>query len=250
MGSPLSEPIESDPLPQLVTTGLPERERHATFSLVRLLHNLDEYTQQFHAALNLFDFALSQVLNPEQRHVRQWLFIACRDGAMTIFHFGQTLKYVKAALGSCRTVNSLVDSQSLRLVSKKFDARFPDIESLRNAGAHASELWKNITSLTRNALAGRLNEPFITATEVEDVIIQGNLSNRQFSMTIEKQLVSYEISTETLFNLISLKNEVMFTAKPTILFHQSRFHYVYVVTFHKIRRRSEACGVNRIAEEL
>ena len=37
--------------------------------------------------------------------------------------------------------------------------------------------------------------------------MRNNLVNRQFSMTFEKQLVSYEISIETLNRLISLKNE-------------------------------------------
>ena len=49
---------------------------------------------------------------------------------------------------------------------------------------------------------------------------------------------------------IPLENEIVSATKLTVLFHQSRFHDVHVVVFHKIRRRGEACGVDRIAEEL
>ena len=133
---------------------------------------------------------------------------------MTIYHFGRTLRHLRAALGSCPTVNSLVDPQSLRLVSRKFEARFPDFERLRHAIAHSSDLWKNVASFTRNAFTGGLTGPLIVVAKGARIVMHNNLVNRQFSMTFEKQLVSYEISIETLNHLISLKNEFYSAFRP------------------------------------
>ena len=214
MEAPLSEPIVSEPSPRLITTGFEKKEREATSSLVRSLGDLDNYVRDFHAALTLFDFAEPQWLNAEQDHVKQWSFIACRDGAMTIYHFGQTFQHIRAALGSCPTINSLVDSQHLRLTNKKFESQFPDFEGLRHAIAHASDLWKNVSSFARNAFTGKLTGPLVVAAKGGRIAMRNNLINRQFSTTFETRLVSYEISAETLNRLISLKNEFYSAFRP------------------------------------
>ena len=170
----LSKPTASEPAPRFVTTGLSEKERDATATLARSLGGLDNYVRDFHAALALFDFAEAQALNSEAHDTIQWCFIACRDGAMTIYHFGQTLQYVREALRSCPTIKSLVDPKLLRLTSKKFDARFPDFIPLRNAIAHRSELWKNVANSIKNALTGVHTGPPIVVA----------------NLCVEKQVVS------------------------------------------------------------
>jgi hypothetical protein len=133
---------------------------------------------------------------------------------MTIYHFGRTLHYVRAALGSCPTANSLVDPAPLRLTSKKFDAQFPDFISLRHAIAHASDLWKNVTSFIKNALTGVLAGLPIVIARGARVVIRNSLFNQQYSTTFEGRLVSYEISAETLRRLIIIKNEFYSAFRP------------------------------------
>ena len=193
--------------PRLITTGLAEKERKDTSTLARSLGSLDNYLRDFHAALTLFDFAVAS-------DNTQWCFIACRDGAMTIYHFGRTLQNVRAALGSCPTVNSLIDSKSLRLVAKKFDARFPDFEHLRHAIAHSSELWKNVASFIKNAVTGRHDGPLVVVAKNSRIAMHNNLVNRQFSMSYEGRLVSYEISAETLQRMTTLKDEFYSAFRP------------------------------------
>jgi hypothetical protein len=74
---------------------------------------------------------------------RPWVFVAGRDGAMSIYHFAKSMEGMMAFLGQCPTVLDKVDRTKLRSARKMLRELFPDFEAVRHAVAHAGELMKD-----------------------------------------------------------------------------------------------------------
>lgn len=226
----MSNLITSDPAPHIVTTAIPKAEYDATLRLARSLNDLHRYVQSFKSALRLFDFSrerqiasaqetavkIQQLMsNPDPKAAREmideslihsdWCNIACRDGAMTLYHFGKTLHNIRAALGECKTVNSMVEPAPLRHATKQFEGAFPDFEAMRHAIAHANELWKNVAKYLQNAIRGGYTKGNISISGGS--ALTSMLNNRHFAMTFEGRLVSYEMSEETLNKMVEIQNE-------------------------------------------
>jgi len=133
---------------------------------------------------------------------------------LTIYHFGQALQYIRDGLGACPTARSQIETNLLKLAQKKFNAYFSEFEDLRHAIAHVSELWKNVQNFAKNAITGHISGSIQITAMNASVVIRNNLVRRKFSTTIDKRLVSYEISAETLNKLISVKNEFYSAFRP------------------------------------
>jgi hypothetical protein len=72
-----------------------------------------------------------QTSYPWQMRMR-WQFIAARDGAMTIFHFGMTMEAIRSSvLRKCCTVSSLIEHQPLRVPFAGWTARRGAFEDQR-----------------------------------------------------------------------------------------------------------------------
>jgi hypothetical protein len=56
---------------------------------------------------------------------RSWEMMAARDGALTIYHFGQALAAIVPAVRQCAAIVDHVDYMALRLARKSFKAAFP-----------------------------------------------------------------------------------------------------------------------------
>jgi hypothetical protein len=125
----------SDHIPQFFAVQCPAAERDANDHLELLLSKLDTYAQDFQAAIALFELAerelatlraqLERTRTPQLNYTAlmrmRWQFIAARDGAMTIFHFGKTMEAIRSsALRECPTVRSLVQKQPLRNADNLF----------------------------------------------------------------------------------------------------------------------------------
>ena len=210
----MSEPYFNERPPRLYVKGLPEEERDAADTLFFLILDLDKYACNFEAAINLFEFARAEALTAGHNQAVQWSFIAARDGAMTIYHFGQALQHMRNTLGLCPTVKSLVDPRVLRLAGKKFNSRFRDYESLRHAVAHSGDFWRQGVDVIRNAMKKLRVGPFVLVSKNAHVVIRESLLDRRFTTTIEGRQVSYEISGETLKNLVGIKDEIFSAFRP------------------------------------
>lgn len=143
----------------------------------------------------------------------QWCNIACRDGALTVYHFGETLKHVRSAMKDAKSIADMVDPNSLRLVTKKFESSFPDAEALRHAIAHASDLWRNVFHYLKNAITGKVTSGTISISGT-NVALQYALNQRRFCAIREGRLACYEMSEQTLNSLITLKEEFYSAFRP------------------------------------
>jgi hypothetical protein len=194
--------------------GVPRQEWEGVSHLERVLDSLDYFVGSFRAAVALFDFSRAQVIraikSQEERKtiskdIREWQFIAARDGAMSIYHIGKVLKEIYPLLNKCPTILARTDRHSLRITRKKFLSFFPNFENIRHSSAHAAEYAADTTG--KHAITGPISHSIIQAGSGAKITIAGALNDREFVSTFDGKIQSYEISDLTLAKLTKIKQE-------------------------------------------
>jgi hypothetical protein len=105
--------------PDLNTKVLPEGARRAASGIQQSLHALSSYSEDFGVALRLFDesfnaYAAASITSTTNDGERR-MYIAARDGAVTIFNFSRTVESIKgSAFSDCPTLSMHVDHEQLR----------------------------------------------------------------------------------------------------------------------------------------
>src|SRR5947209_14294883 len=128
-----------DRAPHLDLKGLPPEEIMPAWSLSNSINRLVEHTSDFQAALALFDFCLDtlKASDNDQREanlpLRQWQRMAGRDGAMSLYHFGETNREIKKAIGRYPVLFSRVDARTLDEAWILLEHRFPMRQSARHS---------------------------------------------------------------------------------------------------------------------
>jgi len=110
--------------------------------------NLTLFAQQFHTAVELFTF-LERGGNPPHVGVFggifiQYRMIAARDAALAVYHFGCTLDAIKKMVPQSVTASTAVDTADINRIITLFDVSFPHSKMIRNAIAHAGELYSSL----------------------------------------------------------------------------------------------------------
>ena len=152
--------------------------KQSSFALRVALFQAKTNLENFRAALELVNFCESQqddASNPCQR----WLFIAYRDGALSIWNFLKALTLAKTIVSDDKLLRGAVgvDFAKIDGAISDFYTAFPSFKGVRDSISHQSELIKEI----RN---GTLNN-----------FIMGNVDGRTFHTTgFGGKAVSYELS--------------------------------------------------------
>jgi hypothetical protein len=98
----VAPPEEPWCVPAIPLQSVPVSERRNVEHLNLTLGDLLRYTNDFGAALNLFIFchsSLGETFDKDmQARARPWIFVAGRDGAMSIYHFGKAMEGTMAFL--------------------------------------------------------------------------------------------------------------------------------------------------------
>jgi hypothetical protein len=190
--------------PEISTKDIPAQEHAAIAHLNDALGQFSSHVQQFDAALKLFDFCQVELsksnsggsLNP----CFQWQFIAARDGAMAIFHFGKAMEHIAAFLWKCPTVLGKIDKKQCRAARKALGGLVPGFEAVRHSVAHAGELMKDEETSDLHSVS-------IPQRLVEKMVLTNCLQGRLFQNTYEGKIQEYEISHKTLDGLIAIRND-------------------------------------------
>jgi hypothetical protein len=197
---------------------VPAAERTAAEHVGRSLNALNLYLDEFASALQLFDF-VSGLLNrlpfpPPSEEAEQkilarnakrfvgWRELAARDGATTVYHIGCAIAAVRTkTLPLCPTLNALTDHPALRAAERQFHRAFPNTDMIRHAVGHAAEILATPEKAAENAFSGTHSEPDGVTVTGEAVGLV-SLTGRRYSVTIKKQIVSYELSYESFTSLV------------------------------------------------
>lgn len=194
--------------------GMPAAEQHSAMLLMFQLLQLNAYTNQFNAAVALLGLvemqtdALPQsttrtIDETRNRHVlKLWCEMAGRDAAITVFHFGKTLGFVRRSLDKMPSICSGVNFVELREVSKQFHRSFPDFEMMRHAVGHSAEAVASLDVLKAHSCDG--------------VFIFGKMSGRIYTLTFEGAHRSLEVTRSTCGLLADYTNRV-YAAFPQVV---------------------------------
>ena len=194
--------------PMLISSGLPEDEGHATWTISIWLIELHAYVDSFEAALYIYDDYSARIRRAYQNDKDpdippRTVFVAARDAAMTIYHLTTAMRQIKATLTYCPTLKEHVDHDMLKLAQKRLAALAPGIENLRHAISHAGTANKKFTDPDTGG------KP---ASWPKGMIEVGNIWHRRYTTTImtkngRSRNVSYELSKDTLDALKSITNQ-------------------------------------------
>ena len=159
-----------------------EREAHECVSSNRL--NLGRFLDEFQRSVRLFEL-LERGGGPPSVGVFggefvQFRMIAAKDGALNVYHFGCSLRALRAQLPTCPTLARQTDAKKLREATKSFQRDFPHIASVRHAIAHAGELYETPRSMRENEQKN--DEVFDAGTSSSGGLLLGALYERTYSV--------------------------------------------------------------------
>ncbi len=195
--------------------GLPEDEQDHAWVLDGALSNLSSLVKDFRSALCLYEYCLIEMrVNNSIRYEVSgdfigWATIAARDGAMTIYHFRETMDGIRQyGVKSCPTLSPFIDTECLRRADRRFQKLFPKFAKIRHSVAHSANRYRNLNYYEKNSFSGTSHSlGNFGITEAQSVVITNCLMDRTFATTWEGQILSYDITEQTLSNLTAIKSE-------------------------------------------
>lgn len=178
------------------------------------LSDLERYVASFADALSLHRFCESR-----GGQLRGWQRVAGRDASLTVFHFGKTMQGVGEAFKGCPTFRTLVDHTQLRGSRRMFEKTFPDYIAIRNAVAHAGELYATLEKREAN-MARSVNSHGIEVDESSRLAIGDAFAGDSFLQNINGQMVALELSEASLQALATTAKQFIsgFPATPHEMF--------------------------------
>lgn len=163
------------------------------------LRAVRSYCERVVADVALFEFCLT---NPGA-HLRDWLFLAGRDGAMSLRNYRDALSTVRGLIGLCPSIAPSIDVKALKLAEGEFSERFPRVEKLRHAVAHPEHY--------RNPQVKMSSDEGVNLPGFElppGNIVEGSLIGNNFVNTINGLTVGWEISSATSLALIKITKDI------------------------------------------
>jgi hypothetical protein len=123
--------ISEETAPYIDIDLLPEQERDDAKTLNFLRNFLTVFIVEFVDALTLVDHV-------ESDHP-QWKMLAAKQGVLSIWQFGETLKLIRKTYSRCPQLKRLLGKHAFKAAQGTFGARFSHIEDARNTGVHLVE---------------------------------------------------------------------------------------------------------------
>jgi hypothetical protein len=190
--------IMEEMVPHINDSSFSKDDRDQIDSILLLLHSLNSHIATLTADIELFDYAESHT-----DIMMRWSPIACRDAAMTIWHFQDALDYMLRALKRCPPIKTKERERALRSVIGRAAVAFP--KKMRHVTAHATSHIGTPQARKQNALRGT------------SVILQNSRIGRKVIHSVEGRELSFEMSNATIQTLKTIRNIVfaIFRDKPT-----------------------------------
>ena len=179
---------------------IPTEEYGAAFALALSLDAIGRYVVRFDADLELFE--QSRQRSREDWRAREWSFLAARDGAMTLFHFGQFI-HEGMRLDGCPTLAQQIDSKPMREARNKFRKTFPNTRIIRHSVAHDGENQASQRYLEEDKFVTNANIPELSVTRSK-ISISDSLVDDKFTMTYNNSIVQYALNRNSLITLHSI----------------------------------------------
>jgi hypothetical protein len=146
----------------------------------------------------------------------QWQNIAFRDGAMSIWHFYHSIEGIKKSLNLCKSLHKTVKDRKMDGPINKFKMLFPGFKKIRHAVAHAGENHQDAANSRKNSISGAYEaDGIVMADTAKNASFIGFRSGRKYQHTYQGEMVSYELSHQSLSNLVEIQEMVFATFRAT-----------------------------------
>jgi len=196
--------------PYVNVSTIPEAEREHFSAFSSAMQELQTYILNFYSALNLFNEIARQINSNEAnidhlRSIGSWRFIAARDGAMSIYHFGAALEGARYSISQCKSLFSHIDRNKLKESSQVFKSGFLMSEKMRHAIAHAGELFTRKDKAREHSFRGEYKTPHISLKNESPnltMIVSNGLQGNMFTNTFMGEIVTYAVDETSLSTLI------------------------------------------------
>ncbi|MBA4338302.1 MAG: hypothetical protein C0421_05605 [Hyphomonas sp.] len=181
--------------------GTTEEEHRLTWAISTNLTSMDAFSNNFFAALQLFD-ECEERGKPFEFANRPWKLIywqgiALRDGAMSAYHLLKTYEALRALLKRCSFIDAAIDQTALKETGKLLRATFPRIEAVRHTLSHAGEFTSTPEQIAQHAIDGPAQAPGINLEAGSQQNHITVYAGRSYTGSYEGKLVGYELSIET-----------------------------------------------------
>jgi len=203
-----------DNVPRINPNRFPEKEQQSAYACESCLRDIASCVRDFKYALALGDFCAFQMriqqANPRPglgEELFPWQLIACRDGAMTIYHFAKAMDGANTWAKTCPTMSPLIDHAHLKNAFKLLGSYFANFEAVRHAVAHSSELIKNRKWIDEHSFTGSYQSENINLVNVNKLVMRNVIEGRTFTSTFNGSIQSYEMSQATLDKLSEIATE-------------------------------------------
>ena len=201
----------SSGVPTIAIDRLSQDEREDAWMCLRCLHHIESRCEDFRSALKLFDFAWrivavdQQMVKPHTKLIQSWQLIAARDGAMSIYHFAKAMDGANTWAFRHKIIGDKVDKTLLRKSFKQLQQSFPRLAAMRHSIAHSTELIKNPDWYKDHAFTGSYDRHGIQLDNAKNFMATNVLSGNTFISTFENEIIEYEISQNSLDQLIEIR---------------------------------------------
>lgn len=192
-------------LPMINSGKYPKEENDAINLLSQKITDLYLFKENIVNAITLFGVLKNSRDQPGFRS--GWVFVPARDGAISLSHYIKVLGFIRSSFQSCPTFRSDVDTDLLKRCEKAFRECFPFAESLRHAVAHAAELVKSDSEITRHAVSDFVKG----STHIKGVgraILRDHLDENTFTYSFEGECVYYNLNQDTVDNITKITEDV------------------------------------------
>ncbi len=200
---------------------IPDTEQENSIEWLKSIEHLERYMRNFANDLGLFDYAfekyeqsIDQQLSGFETLCEQyasWRFIAARDGALQIYHFGKILEQLSSQLHGCPTLSSYIDKGELKLANKLFISGFYDVIEVRDNVGHQAQV---LLTPERNATKTEIDLPLIHVGA--GAMFTDVLHERKYLVTHFGKAAFLEISDESLEKLRNSLDKVTQTLNPIL----------------------------------
>ncbi|MHA1564413.1 MAG: hypothetical protein ACTSX7_03780 [Alphaproteobacteria bacterium] len=195
--------------PHILSSPAPEEEHTAIFRLNTTLGELRRYVMKLWAAIGLFEFAEKE--KGKHPMIGDWRNIAARDGAMTLYHFSCVFARLRQSMKDTLSVE--YDVKALRNADREFLSKFPRVRGIRNSISHAGEHVETQAKFDKHAYTGSLDRGGLRIRNEggAKLIISDTLDANRFTETYKNEVVSYEVSYDSLEKLVDVL-EIIYSA--------------------------------------
>jgi hypothetical protein len=183
--------------PALSPSQLSDTERSLGEAITSNLSTIRSKNMSVGAAVALYELARSNSL---KGLYFDWALMAGRDGALSLYDYGQALAKVRSLIGRVSSWFHRIDRNRLKQAEKEFDAAFPFSAQLRHSVAHP-ELYNNPEKRMGIGIQSDMDN-----ADSEDglMTINGSIINHSFSATFEGTLVQYALTSDTVRSLTQI----------------------------------------------